>query len=497
MAALGRPIAPPLDPIRDSRLVALESYSMGGFLYQVVTEFISEQAEQRQFLDHFCPLVQKVVQFAVREKDEDVLKVLKWESSVMENWVNLGDHWKRTGYRPEVPRLYGIGVVEVRRMLARTIVQLHLAEIQMMAHPKFSRDDNEVLPTPIPSEEVNYDFLFRGNMGMTGTLSEFEKASRETSYIPHSFQVAMATDFMRGEVVLALTEMANKLVATWAKAKSSIPPWMKDLKMWGKKGNAEHDVLTAERFVDMMGRLRDKEAAANALFRSIKEQQQIATIAVTSETEERGLAPVGVEARSVPEGEGRPAGAEPSSSSSEAEIIRPAVGEVKRPAVDPELMAIAQNQIFDISLRYLEYLREAAKALEICIERYGQWEVRYGELKKKEDDDPSDLQKKYESERKRLIAVLPKFEEMAFDPSSRTDKRPDIYFLRQVKSLAYMNSPWLRKAINKLCAFMEENTFETSAIMVDILRRCTDSDLMEHFTMENICESQESSGLVP
>ena len=137
-------------------------------------------------------------------------------------------------------------------------------------------------------------------------------------------------------------------------------------------------------------------------------------------------------------------------------------------------------------LVYLCYLEEVVKAIEVCVDNYARWEERYAQIKKREEEDPSDPKERYRLEAKKMPTFLTKFEPVAFRPGTKGDKRPTIWFTKQVNCLPYMTSPWLRKAVNVLCSLMEENNFESPDTLRDILRNCSDADMMEHFTSENI-----------
>ena len=204
------------DPAKDDALKPLEGLVSKDLLLFMAMEYLADENDQQAFFRHFVPLISKTK----RDKDEDVLEVLKMENGGMVVWGSDSNILTTTGYTPEVPKFKAMMATSVRRMVARMFVSLHLLEIQMIGHKRFQNEDEEYFPTPIPSEQLDLDFLLQGSSKNVDWLEEWKASVRKKDDDPSTFDTSMA-DTLKKKYVLRHSDAFKRRLRTGRRLRTS------------------------------------------------------------------------------------------------------------------------------------------------------------------------------------------------------------------------------------------------------------------------------------
>eukprot|EP00808_Paulinella_micropora_P019307 g20207.t1 len=163
------------------------------------------------FLEHFVPLASK---YKDRPKDKEVYDTVKAESGNLARWGYDLANFTFTGYSPSDPKLKTLVPMQVRRMVARMFVSLHLHELQMVGHPRFEKGDEDYFPTPIPSAQFDVQFLMTGEEAKDIWKEEWYGAIRKDPKKGDTFEVGMAQAFFKDEVYPMVANVFLKAVRT-------------------------------------------------------------------------------------------------------------------------------------------------------------------------------------------------------------------------------------------------------------------------------------------
>jgi len=94
--------------------------------------------------------------------------------------------------------------------------------MQMIGHKRFENEDEEYYPTPIPSEQLNLQFLMQGTDKDLEWFNEWKLSVRKKTDDPASFDIAMVDVYFKDEVCPKAFHSFQKAVRNWESAKEKL-----------------------------------------------------------------------------------------------------------------------------------------------------------------------------------------------------------------------------------------------------------------------------------